>query len=106
MTSLANLLQQPPGVPQVGSTGSLRLLQGATRRIRERWPDVIPQYPEQDREALLHLILNYIRNWLWESVPMSIMCAGARYAFSQPFSEQAVFAPVREFYLREASVNP
>lgn len=105
MTNLANLLQQPPALPQVGTVGSLELLGRVTRRIHERWPDITPQYAEADREALLHSILERIRDWLWDSVPMAVVCAGARYAFSKPFSKQAIFAPVRDFYLREARLN-
>ncbi len=73
--------------------------------IHERWPDVVKEIEERDREKVLRKLLGYVENWQWDEVKMSFICSGAPIVFDKEFRAQDDFAPLQEFYLRETIVT-
>ncbi|UNK28762.1 EH signature domain-containing protein [Serratia plymuthica] len=73
--------------------------------IHERWPDVVKEIAERDREKVLRKLLGYVERWEWDDVKMSFICSGAPIVFDKEFRTQDDFAPLQEFYLRETIVT-
>lgn len=73
--------------------------------IHERWPDVVKEIAEHDREKVLRKLLGYVERWEWNDVKMSFICSGAPIVFDKEFRTQEEFALLQEFYLRETIVT-
>jgi hypothetical protein len=73
--------------------------------IHERWPDVVKEIADRDREKVLRKLLDYIERWEWNDVKMSFICSGAPIVFDKEFRTQEEFAVLQEFYLRETIVT-
>lgn len=73
--------------------------------IHERWPDVVKEIAERDREKVLRKLLGYVQRWEWDDVKMSFICSGAPIVFDKEFRNQDEFAVLQAFYLRETIVT-
>ncbi|MCP2231817.1 MULTISPECIES: EH signature domain-containing protein [Erwinia] len=73
--------------------------------VHERWPDVVKEISEHDREKVLRKLLGYVERWEWNDVKMSFICSGAPIVFDKEFRTQEEFAVLQEFYLRETIVT-
>jgi len=73
--------------------------------IHERWPDVVKEIADRDREKVLRKLLGYVERWEWDDVKMSFICSGAPIVFDKEFRTQKEFAVLQEFYLRETIVT-
>ena len=73
--------------------------------IHERWPDVVMEIADRDREKVLRKLLDHIERWEWNDVKMSFICSGAPIVFDKEFRTQEEFAVLQEFYLRETIVT-
>lgn len=73
--------------------------------IHERWPDVVKEIAERDREKVLRKLLGYVERWEWDDVKMSFICSAAPIVFDKEFGTQEEFAVLQEFYLRETIVT-
>ncbi|MGB7803537.1 EH signature domain-containing protein [Buttiauxella sp.] len=73
--------------------------------IHERWPDVVREIAERDREKVLRKLLGYVESWQWDEVKMSFICSGAPIVFDKEFRVQDDFIALQEFYLRETIVT-
>lgn len=73
--------------------------------IHQRWPDVVREVPERDREKLLCKLLEHVETWQWKGVKMSFICSAAPILFDKEFRDQEEFALLRKFYLQETIVT-
>ena len=73
--------------------------------IHERWPDVVKEIAERDREKVLRKLLGYVQRWEWDDVKMSFICSGAPIVFDKEFRNQDEFAVLQAFYLRETIIT-
>ncbi|HHY6974766.1 EH signature domain-containing protein [Yersinia rochesterensis] len=80
-------------------------LSAKIQAIHERWPDVVREIAEHDREKVLRKLLGYVESWQWDEVKMSFICSGAPIVFDKEFRTQDDFAALQEFYLRETIVT-
>lgn len=80
-------------------------LSSKIQAIHKRWPDVVKEIAERDREKLLRTLLEYVESWKWDEVKMSFVCSGAPIVFDKEFRVQDEFAALQEFYLRETIVT-
>nr|WP_154324491.1 EH signature domain-containing protein [Pantoea sp. 201603H] len=76
-------------------------LSARIQAIHARWPDVVREIDERDREKILRKLLGYVESWQWDGVNMSFICSGAPIVFDKAFRTQDEFAVLQEFYLRE-----
>ncbi|ATA20576.1 EH signature protein [Gibbsiella quercinecans] len=80
-------------------------LSAKVQAIHARWPDVVREIAERDREKVLRKLLSYVESWQWDEVKMSFICSGAPIVFDKEFRTQDDFAALQEFYLRETIVT-
>lgn len=73
--------------------------------IHARWPDVVREVAERDREKVLRKLLGYVESWQWDDVKMSLICSAAPIVFDKEFRTQDDFAVLQAFYLRETTVT-
>lgn len=73
--------------------------------IHERWPDVVQEVPERNRELVLRKLAGYIESWEWDGVKMSLICSGAPLVFDNAFRDREEFASLQIFYLKETIVT-
>lgn len=93
---------EPPGLP------ALKPLAAAAERVLQRWPDVVPNPPERDREGLVQRMKAHLDQDRWAGVRMSLVSAAARAAFDEVRRQRSDLAGLRAFYLEEirASTRP
>lgn len=84
---------------------SLKPFSGACSRILARWPDIIPETPEKDRERLVQEIAYCLRQNAWADVPMSKVTAAARIAFDLDFRQRTDLEDFRTFVAEESAVS-
>lgn len=101
---LSDVFQKPVALfkPAIAISKSLTV---KIQTIHERWPDVVKEIAERDREKVLRKLLGYIERWEWDDVKVSFICSGAPIVFDKEFRNQDEFAVLQEFYLRETIVT-
>lgn len=75
------------------------------QQIHERWPDVVVEVPERDRELVMKKLLALVQSWEWDEVKMSFICSGAPIVFNEDFRAREIFSPLQQFYLRETELT-
>lgn len=88
----------PPARPRLTSPTRLH---DAIASIRDRWPDVVPQPPEKDRDAILRALRDRIRRNDWQGARMREVTAAAHAAFDPVRVARDEFEIVREFLIAE-----
>lgn len=98
--SLAATAQvQSPALP------GLNTLKAAVERVQARWPDVVPNPPERDRERLVAEMMRRIQGEDWEGLTMQLATSAARAAFDPIRRTRPDLAPLRDFYCGETRVS-
>ena len=87
--------------PDVPAITSLNALISAAARVRNRWPDVLPDAPEDDRERLVQKVRRRLEDDHWEGTRMSLVISAARALFDPDRRSRPDLAQLREFYLSE-----
>lgn len=98
--SLASTLSQPfrrelPVLP------AMNALTSSAHKILSRWPDVVAEPPEADRERLVRDMLDRVQRDRWEDTRMSLVSSAARAAFDIDRRDRPDLSDLREFYYRE-----
>jgi EH_Signature domain len=105
--SLVQRLSRPAALGQF-ILPSLQALQSTTRKVLQRWPNLIPRVPDRDREAIVQRVLRRVQADDWEGCHLSEVTRAAGVAFEADFRDRADLLPLRRFYLAEirASTRP
>ena len=85
---------------RAGALPELTHLERAVRRVQDRWPDVKPEPPEKDRNALVREMLGRVERWDWAGVSTWRVTAGAVAAFDEARRDAEALAPLRAFYMQ------
>jgi hypothetical protein len=80
-------------------------LREAVANVRDRWPDVVPQPREEDRDAILRAFGKRIEQGDWQGAKMRETTAAARAAFDPKRVALAEYDDARAFLLAETSVS-
>lgn len=101
---LATLLNQsvrfnPPALAEPNQ------LRASARRVLERWPDVVAEPPENDRDRLVEEMRRRLVDDDWGDLPTSFVTRAARALFDPVRRSRAELAGLRQFYLDELRVS-
>lgn len=79
-----------------------------TERILSRWPDVVANPPEKDRERLVNLVRTKLEQNDWRDTKLSLITSAGRALFDEERRERPDLAELRNFYYQEirASTRP
>lgn len=97
----SNKLETPPLI----TTTSLESVFSACQRVLARWPNIIPDTDEKDRENLIRLMLNKLKTNDWEGIKISKVTAAARVAFSPEFRARVALTDLLSFFIEETSIS-
>ena len=90
---------EPPAVP------ALNLVTSSVGRILNRWPDVVANPPESDRERLVQQMRDRVSLDDWQDARMSFVTAAARALFDANRRERDDLRSLRLFYCREIEAS-
>lgn len=79
----------------------LTRLIAAKKRVLDRWPDIVPDPPERDHEAIILQMLTLLESNRWEDVKMSFVLRALKVAFGPNFRNREDVAPIIEFAFAE-----
>lgn len=102
--SLRSLLKQSPRFDAPALPG-LNSLRGAASRILARWPDVVAEPPENDRDRLVGEMRRRLEADDWGNLPISYVTAAARALFDSVRRSRPDLEGVRNFYFEELRVS-
>lgn len=80
-------------------------LNAAITRVLARWPDVVSEPPERDREALVQQMMARISSGNWEGAHVSFVLAAASAAFDEKRRTRTDLEELRNFYAAEIAVS-
>ncbi len=80
---------------------SLVRIAAAAERVLLRWPDVIVEPPERDRERIVQEIKRRITTGQWQGTKMSLVMTAARAVFDEERCTRDDLEGVRRFYYDE-----
>ncbi len=90
---------EPPALP------ALNILSAAVQRIHNRWPDVVPEPPEKDREAIVQKMKARLAADHWDGALMSFVLMAARALFDEQRRQRSDLAQLRNFYADEVRAS-
>lgn len=90
-----SILYQPASLP-----APTRLV-AAARRVLSRWPDVVADPPERDRDRLVTEMLRRLQAGDWNGARMSFVTSAARALFDAERRSRPALEPLRRFYYAE-----
>ncbi|TXL70257.1 hypothetical protein FHP25_35395 [Vineibacter terrae] len=76
-----------------------------TERIMARWPDVVANPPEKDRERLVVMVRDRLDRDEWKDTKLSLITSAGRALFDEERRERPDLAGLREFYYRETRAS-
>lgn len=79
----------------------LTRLIAAKKRVLDRWPDIVPDPPERDHEAIILQMLALLDSNRWEDVKMSFVLRALKVAFGLNFRGRDDVAPIIDFAFAE-----
>lgn len=79
----------------------LTRLIAAKKRVLDRWPDLVPDPPERDHEAIILQMLGLLDSNRWEDVKMSFVLRAMKVAFGPNFRKRGDVAPIIDFAFAE-----
>lgn len=82
-----------------------KALSAAVQSVLKRWPDVVPEPDEKDREALVQTVKSKLEKDDWERTRMSLMVAAARALFDETRRSRRDLVALRVFYFEETEVS-
>jgi EH_Signature domain len=77
----------------------------AAHRILSRWPDVVANPPERDRERLVSEMLRRLATGDWKGARMSFVTSAARALFDRERRSRPALEPLRRFYCEEIEAS-
>lgn len=80
---------------------SLTALESRTRKVLQRWPNIVPETPDREREAIVQRMLRRLANDDWERCRLSQVTRAAGVAFDADFRDRPDLLSLRRFYLAE-----
>lgn len=83
----------------------LTRLIAAKKRVLDRWPDILPDPPERDHEAIILQMLALLDSNRWEDVKMSFVLRALKVAFGPNFRNREDVAPIIDFAFAELEVT-
>lgn len=84
---------------------ALNRLAASAERILSRWPDIVPDPPERDRDRLVAEMLRRVQADDWHDVRMSFVIAAARALFDSERRRRADLGALRRFYFDEIAAS-
>ncbi|MGO7339300.1 EH signature domain-containing protein [Rhizobium leguminosarum] len=84
---------------------SLNPLRSRTERILSRWPDVVANPPDKDRENLVAMVRERLERDHWEDTKLSLITSAGRALFDEERRERPDLAGLRDFYYRETQAS-
>ncbi|TAU90990.1 hypothetical protein ELI41_21815 [Rhizobium leguminosarum] len=84
---------------------SLNPLRSGAERIMTRWPDVVANPPEKDREKLVTMVREKLERDDWEDTKLSLITSAGRALFDEDRRDRPDLAGVRDFYFRETRAS-
>jgi len=94
-----SILYQPASLP------APTRLAAAARRILSRWPDVVADPPERDRDRLVTEMFRRLQAGDWKGVRMSFVTSAARALFDAERRSRTALEPLRRFYYAELEAS-
>ncbi|CUX29046.1 MULTISPECIES: EH signature domain-containing protein [Agrobacterium tumefaciens complex] len=88
-----------PALPALNSLAS------RTERILSRWPDVVANPPEKDREKLVAIVRDKLENNSWEDTKLSLITSAGRALFDEDRRTRPDLAEMRDFYYGETRAS-
>lgn len=79
----------------------LTRLIAAKKRVMDRWPDIVPDPPERDCEAIIIQMLALLESNRWEDIKMSFVLRALKVAFGANFRNREVVEPIIDFAFAE-----
>ncbi len=83
----------------------LTSLIAAKKRVLDRWPDIVPDPPEMDHEAIILQMLALLDRNSWEDVKMSFVLRALKVAFGPNFRNREDVAPIVDFAFAELNAT-
>lgn len=83
----------------------LTRLIAAKKRVLDRWPDIVPDPPERDHEAIIIQMLALLDSNRWEDVKMSFVLRSLKVAFGPNFRNREDVAPIIDFAFAELAAT-
>lgn len=101
--SLSSILRKPIAF-ELPSLPSLELLEREKNSILNRWPDVVAEPAENDRERLVQQMLRRL-DGKWDDTPLSLVTSTACAVFDVERRERADLSRLRDFYYAEIEAS-
>lgn len=98
--SLSRFLAKPSGFHPV-ALAAFNQLSTTTERILNRWPDVVANPPERDRERLVQEMLRRLLSNDWTDTKMSLVTSAAVALYDTERRNRDDLAVLRQFYCDE-----
>jgi hypothetical protein len=98
--SLSRFLGNPPSFQPIALPAMNRLA-STTDRILARWPDVVVEPPDRDRERLVQEMQRRLETGDWGDTRMSLVTTAAVALFDKDRRERSDLAALRRFYCEE-----
>jgi len=102
--SLSERLGQPLVLRPLSLPAPAKLLT-SVNRVLARWPDIVPEPPERDRDRLVAEMLRRLEADDWQNVNVSFVTSAARALFDPERRNRYELARLRRFYCDEIEVN-
>lgn len=80
-------------------------LRRAVERVSARWPDVVPEPREEDKDALVRALLRRIETNNWAECRLRDVTAAARAAYDEERLSRLEFEPARAFLAEEVRAS-
>ncbi|MHC2371313.1 hypothetical protein ACVIQT_005961 [Bradyrhizobium diazoefficiens] len=90
---------EPPSLPAPAR------LTAAAHRILSRWPDVVVDPPERDRERMVTEMLRRLKSGDWKDTRMSFVASAARALFDPERRTRPDLEELQRFYCEEIEAN-
>lgn len=99
--TLADLLHR--GLPTPTSPGlpDIDPLVTVARRVLDRWPNIVREPPEKDRERLVQIVLRKLESGNWDGTKLSLVTSAGRALFDEERRDRSDLAELRQFYYDE-----
>ncbi|TWT14158.1 hypothetical protein FQU96_06885 [Reyranella sp. CPCC 100927] len=74
-------------------------------RIMARWPDIVANPPEKDREKLVAMVRDRLDRDEWKDTKLSLITSAGKALFDEERRERPDLSGLREFYYRETRAS-
>ncbi len=102
--SLSKCLNEPPRW-RSPALAALNHINSAAERVLSKWPDVVAEPPERDRDKLVADVLDRFQRNAWADTRMSLVTSAARALFDSERRDRPELAGLRQFYVEEIEAS-